>query len=50
MSDIETETKYKPFSNKRFLAFSLTSMILTMMWAVRGWVQFYAKKALNLQY
>ena len=49
MSDIESETKYEPFSNKRMLGFSVGGgIILSMMWSIRGMVQLYAEKGLKL--
>lgn len=48
MNEIESETKYKPFSNKRMAGFSLGGLILGMMWSIRGMVQLYAEKGLKL--
>ena len=48
MSDIESETKYEPFSNKRMFAFSVGGLILSMMWSIRAMIQLYAEKGLKL--
>lgn len=44
----EVKDRYKPFSNKRMMGFSLGGVILSMMWGVRAMVQLYAEKALKL--
>ena len=49
MSDIESETKYKSFTKKKMVAFSLgNGLILPMMWSIRGMVQLYAEKGLKI--
>jgi len=48
MSDVESETKYEPFSTKRMMAFSLGGIILLTMTDIRGWVQLYMIWGLKL--
>ena len=48
MNEVESETKYKPFSNKRMAGFSLGGLVLGMMWSILGMVQLYAEKGLKL--
>ena len=40
--------KYEPFSNKRMIAYSLNTVILSMMWSIRNWIQLYAAKAMGI--
>jgi GPH family glycoside/pentoside/hexuronide:cation symporter len=40
--------KYEPFSNKRMVAYSLNTVILSMMWSIRNWIQLYAAKAVGI--
>ena len=48
MSNVESETKYEPFSTKRMMAFSLGGIILLTMTDIRGWVQLYMIWGLKL--
>ena len=49
MSDVESETKYKSFTKKKMVAFSIgNGLILPMMWSIRGMVQLYAEKGLKI--
>lgn len=48
MSNVESETKYEPFSNKRMMAFSLGGIIILTMIDIRGWVQLYMTWGLKL--
>lgn len=48
MSSSEEIIKYERFSNKRMLAYSLNTVILGMMWAIRNWIQLYAAKAIGI--
>ena len=48
MSDVKSETKYEPFSNKRMMAFSLGGIIIMTMTEIRGWVQLYMTWGLKL--
>ncbi|TFG29007.1 MAG: MFS transporter [Promethearchaeota archaeon] len=40
--------KYEPFSNKRMVAYSLNTVILSLMWSIRNWIQLYAAKAMGI--
>ncbi len=48
MSNVESETRYEPFSNKRMMAFSLGGIIILTMIDIRGWVQLYMTWGLKL--
>ena len=48
LKDWDSETKYNPFSNKRMFGFSIGTLILSMMWSIRGMIQLYAQKGLKL--
>jgi len=48
MSVSKEAIKYKPFSNKKMLAYSLGFFILNMMWAIRNKIQLYGQKALGI--
>ncbi|MFX1444985.1 MAG: MFS transporter, partial [Promethearchaeota archaeon] len=48
MSSPEEIIKYEPFSNKRLIAYSLNTVILSMMWGIRNWIQLYAAKAIGI--
>ncbi len=48
MNEVESETKYEPFNNKRMFAFSLGVPIITLMWSIRAMIQLYAEKGLKL--
>ncbi len=48
MSSPEEIIKYEPFSNKRMIAYALNTIILSMMWSVRNWIQLYAAKAMGI--
>ena len=48
MSSPKEIIKYEPFSNKRMIAYALNTVILSMMWSVRNWIQLYAAKAIGI--
>jgi GPH family glycoside/pentoside/hexuronide:cation symporter len=48
MSSPEEITKYESFSNKRMIAYALNTVILSMMWGIRNWIQLYAAKAIGI--